>query len=341
MNIDAKGKELTVGLGYEKPKENESPIEWPAGIYVSGGKSITIDAKRVRLYNAYGGKMYGGDIYFDSKDSDRKLTITGDLDLTGERNGRVELDDGELKIGGNYKGGHIANNTSAWYGKIVIGGNADIQESNSRNLRRRYKPVGLEARDISVGGNVNIKLNSESYDSVPDWDSYDRAIGIECRGKFQIGGNIVMRNQDADHPWGIYVPYLKNPIFSTDGSMGIHYSGYDGGLIKGDLDLMLRTRTGILVDPEWYKHDGNRGKFYLAGNVKIEMYPYLRVYESIHPYAPLIAIYNNSHMDVAVNMGQDGKQPGNKNVQIDGNIKLFGASLANNTSGAEYSFYYL
>ena len=337
VNIDAKGKELTVGLGYEKPKENESPIEWPAGIYVSGGKSITIDAKRVRLYNAYGGKMYGGDIYFDSKDSDRKLTITGDLDLTGERNGRVELDDGELKIGGNYKGGHIANNTSAWYGKIVIGGNADIQESNSRNLRRRYKPVGLEARDISVGGNVNIKLNSESYDSVPDWDSYDRAIGIECRGKFQIGGNIVMRNQDADHPWGIYVPYLKNPIFSTDGSMGIHYSGYDGGLIKGDLDLMLRTRTGILVDPEWYKHDGNRGKFYLAGNVKIEMYPYLRVYESIHPYAPLIAIYNNSHMDVAVNMGQDGKQPGNKNVQIDGNIKLFGASLANNTSGAEYS----
>lgn len=87
---------------------------------------------------------------------------------------------------------------------------------------------------------------------------------------------------------------------------------------------MLRTRTGILVDPEWYKHDGNRGKFYLAGNVKIEMYPHLRVYESIPPYAPLIAIYNNSHIDVAVNMGQDGKRPGNKNVQIDGNIKLLG-----------------
>lgn len=67
----------------------------------------------------------------------------------------------------------------------------------------------MQARDISVGGNVNIKLNSESYDAVPDWDSFDSARGIECRGKFQIGGNIVMRNQDADHPWGIYVPYLK------------------------------------------------------------------------------------------------------------------------------------
>ncbi len=55
------------------------------------------------------------------------------------------------------------------------------------------------------------------------------------------------------------------------------------------------------------------------------MYPYLRDYESVCPYSPLIAIYNNRHMDVAVNMGKDGKQPGKKNVQIDGNIRLYGA----------------
>lgn len=85
VNIDAKGKELTVGLGYEKPKENESPIEWPAGIYVSGGKSITIDAKKVRLYNAYEGKMYGGDVYFGIDKDGSKLTVTGDLDLRGEK----------------------------------------------------------------------------------------------------------------------------------------------------------------------------------------------------------------------------------------------------------------
>ncbi len=55
-----------------------------------------------------------------------------------------------------------------------------------------------------------------------------------------------MRNQDADHPWGIYVPYFKEAVVPKDGSMGIHYSGYDGGLIKGDLDLMLRTRQEFL-----------------------------------------------------------------------------------------------
>ena len=338
VNIDSKGKELTVGLGYEKPKENESPIEWPAGIYVSGGKSITIDAKKVRLYNAYEGKMYGGDVYFGIDKDGSKLTVTGDLDLRGEKNGRVEVANqwaaGELAVGGSYYGGHISN----YFGKITVGGNVDIEENARIDflLKRYYgtSTVGLRARDITVGGNVNICINNENYGKWTTDYGFSGAMGIQSAGRLDIGGNVTIRGRDPEHPWGIYVSTVREP--GEAGGAGIQYSGYNGA-IRGDVDLKLRTMTGILIEPELHKHTGERGKFYLSGSTRVEMDPRLRMYEVVSPYVPLCAFDVKGHADVAVNMGKEGKQPGNKNVQIDGNIRLYGATEFNNPSGAEYS----
>ena len=114
VNIDAKGKELTVGLGYEKPKENESPIEWPVGIYVENGKSIKINTKKLYMYDAYEGKKYGANILFDGVGEPGKLSIIGDLDISGEKNGTVDLGltgtGGEFELDGSYRGGHISGN---------------------------------------------------------------------------------------------------------------------------------------------------------------------------------------------------------------------------------------
>ncbi|WP_370823131.1 autotransporter outer membrane beta-barrel domain-containing protein [Dialister invisus] len=343
VNIDAKGKELTVGLGYEKPKENESPIEWPAGIYVSGGKSITIDAKKVRLYNAYEGKMYGGDVYFGIDKDGSKLTVTGDLDLRGEKNGRVALYTegraGELAVGGSYYGGHISS-YSDWEGKITIGKNVDIEEDNARTnfVFKRHKyyylPAGLCAKDIIIGGNVNIRFYSEDYGEWHVYPNFYKVRGIQSAGRLDIGGNVTMRGRDPERPWGIYIAGIGDS--KDEGAVGIEYSGYNGA-IRGDVDLKLRTMTGILVEPELHKHTGERGKFYLSGNTRVEMDPRLRMYEVVSPYVPLCAFDVKGHADVAVNMGKEGKQPGNKNVQIDGNIRLYGATEFNNPSGAEYS----
>ncbi len=343
VNIDAKGKELTVGLGYEKPKENESPIEWPAGIYVSGGKSITIDAKKVRLYNAYEGKMYGGDVYFGIDKDGSKLTVTGDLDLRGEKNGRVALYTegraGELAVGGSYYGGHISS-YSDWEGKITIGKNVDIEEDNARTNfafkrhKYHYLPAGLCAKDIIIGGNVNIRFYSEDYGEWHVYPNFYKVRGIQSAGRLDIGGNVTMRGRDPERPWGIYIAGIGDS--KDEGAVGIEYSGYNGA-IRGDVDLKLRTMTGILVEPELHKHTGERGKFYLSGNTRVEMDPRLRMYEVVSPYVPLCAFDVKGHADVAVNMGKDGKQPGNKNVQIDGNIRLYGATEFNNPSGAEYS----
>ncbi|WP_370811909.1 autotransporter outer membrane beta-barrel domain-containing protein [Dialister invisus] len=344
VNIDAKGKELTVGLGYEKPKENESPIEWPAGIYVSGGKSITIDAKKVRLYNAYEGKMYGGDVYFGIDKDGSKLTVTGDLDLRGEKNGRVEVANrwaaGELAVGGSYYGGHISDNYGGLLGKITVGGNVDIEEDNARTnfvFKRYYTTpvVGLEARDITVGGNVNICINSENHGAETTDYGFYGAMGIQSAGRLYIGGNVTMRGRDPERPWGIYV-FSVNSTYKDTGAIGIKYSGYDGA-IRGDVDLKLRTMAGILVKPKLHKHTGERGKFYLSGNTRIEMDSHLRAMGAGTPYVALCALDVKGHADVAVNMGKEGKQPGNKNVQIDGNIRLYGATEFNNPSGAEYS----
>ncbi|WP_288877321.1 hypothetical protein, partial [uncultured Dialister sp.] len=340
VNIDAKGKELTVGLGYEKPKENESPIEWPVGIYVSGGKSITIDAKKVRLYNAYEGKMYGGDVYFGIDKDGSKLTVTGDLDLRGEKNGRVEVANrwaaGELAVGGSYYGGHIADNYGGLLGKITVGGNVDIEEDNARTnfvFKRYYTTpvVGLEARDITVGGNVNICINSENHGAETTDYGFYGAMGIQSAGRLDIGGNVTMRGRDPERPWGIYV-FSVNSTYKDTGAIGIKYSGYDGA-IRGDVDLKLRTMTGILVGPKLHKHTGERGKFYLSGNTRIEMDSHLRAMGAGTPYVALCALDVKGHADVAVNMGKEGKHPGNKNVQIDGNIRLYGATEFNNPSG--------
>lgn len=161
------------------------------------------------------------------------------------------------------------------------------------------------------------------------------AMGIQSAGRLDIGGNVTIRGRDPEHPWGIYVSTVREP--GEAGGAGIQYSGYNGA-IRGNVDLKLRTMTGILIEPELHKHTGERGKFYLSGNTRIEMDPHLRKMEGGRlPYPVLCALNVKGHADVAVNMGKDGKQPGNKNVQIDGNIRLYGATAFNNPSGADYS----
>ncbi|WP_454958725.1 hypothetical protein, partial [Dialister invisus] len=346
VNIDAKGKELTVGLGYEKLKENEPPIEWPVGIYVENGKSIKINAKRLYMYNSYEGKKYGANILFDGVGKPGKLSIIGDLDISGEKNGTVDLGltgtGGEFELDGSYRGGHISGNLDGGFvGKITINGDVDIKEDNSRKNALfvkwyRSPPMGLSAKDITVNGNVNISINSENYDSWGYQSSFDKAKGIVDSGKLYIGGDLTIRGVSEDKPWGVFIPYFHETSYGS--CFGIWHNSDEDAFIGGNTNLVLRTGTGVFIGNNFniFKHKEARGMFYLAGDTKIEMYPHLRSY-TYQPYEPIFAINVNGHSGMIVNMGQDGKRPGNKNVEIDGNIGLHGATAFNNPSGAEYS----
>lgn len=95
-------------------------------------------------------------------------------------------------------------------GKITVGGNVDIEEDNARTdfvFKRYYgtSPVGLSAKDITVGGHVNIRINSENYGKETTSYNFYGVRGIRSAGRLYIGGNVTMRGRDPEHPWGIYV----------------------------------------------------------------------------------------------------------------------------------------